>query len=145
MSLARELAELRRRSYDYASGFLKARRLTDIYDTFATFLYGSAAQYHLGLCDIYHDFDIEVVLRTLRESNLRSDLSTHGTPVNLPPFNGKTVQIMRNVYRGTSVDAEIAVRELASSRSKRWKSIKTNPVILLYPEVKTLWPTRSLQ
>ena len=141
MSLsADDLAELTARGSRYAEAFLKNNKLETIYRFHSLFLYGSAARYHLGLASGYHDFDIEAVFRTLSDNDKRGFVSTHGKPKNLPPLEGKIVQVMRNVYSGSSADAEAAIRELAASKhSKRWKSIKANPVILLYPQTRVLW------
>ena len=105
----------------------------------AAFRYGGAAKYHFGLKPAFGDFDINVTFLMTRKDNRRRYVSTQTGPKDLPPYEGKIVQVTRNVYAGKELDEEKALKELANlKRSRRWQTIRDTPLILLYPDIREI-------
>ena len=136
-----DLRELASIGVDYGETFLRERNDQTDFELSAVFLYGSAARCYLGSATDHGDWDIGVVYRMLRPNEDRLHISTRNRPLDLTTFRGKTVQVTRNVYSGSLLEPEAGLRELTKMSSPRWKSIRTHPVILLHPEIKTIWRT----
>jgi hypothetical protein len=134
-----DLQDLAKIGMNYSRTFLTRHSYDRDFELLAIFLYGSAARCHLGLATDHGDWDIGLVLRMLRPSEERSHVSTRNRPLDLTTFKGKTVQVTRNVFSSSLVEPEAALRQLAQMKSPRWKSIRASPVIMLYPQIKTIW------
>lgn len=103
----------------------------------AIVLYGGAAKYYVGDKDHYNDFDINIFFRSTLYPE--SCISTYGKPKPIEPYNGKKVEVMRNVPFGYEGDAVAIVKKYAlRNNSKRWKRISSEPVIFLYPDIQIL-------
>jgi len=97
-------------------------------------LYGSAARNYVGGGNQYEDFDLGIFFT--KKSPISS---TQATPKRIGIYNGKRVETTRSKI---PEDADLLehIHGLMKSKnsSKRWKRIGTEPIILLYPEMKVL-------
>lgn len=92
-------------------------------------LYGGAAKTYTGEDHNPGDFDLNVFFSTDAEIT-----STYGMPEIIGTYQGLKVEVMRNrVPENKSIEQYVQ-----QQNSKRWQRIQTEPVIQIFPEIRSL-------
>ncbi|WP_049985147.1 hypothetical protein [Halobellus rufus] len=95
----------------------------------AVVLYGGAAKNFVGQDHAPGDFDLNIFF-----SDRSSVSSTYGMPKIIGEYGGLKVEVMRN-----KVPEEMSIERYVETRgSKRWKRIREEPAVQVYPEITRL-------
>ena len=105
---------------------------------YAILIYGGASKYYLNLeGSRLNDYDINLFFIS-EKSN--THVSTRGKPKYIDEYEGKRIEVMRNLIidNPSNFNEETFKKFIKNKTSKRWKSICSQRVILIYPEIREL-------
>jgi hypothetical protein len=122
---------------DQAKSILDKKSLNKSLNIYAICLYGGGALYQYRKKSNYKDYDVQIFLE--KTSNYKtydsSKLNRHGGIWKAGVYNDKPVELFFGVISHTGNDISENIRNhIRDHFSDRWKRIKKNPVLILWPE-----------